>query len=103
MSYAAVDAEIDAWAKRHGLRLCTEFGGVPRRFCYVSSGAHESFQVSIEPPEGGTITVNAWDIEIDDDAELHQQWRVAIGDLIPTLDEALRQIAGWASRPRNRR
>lgn len=103
MSYEAVDDVIGSWVKRHGLTLIAEFGGEPRRFCYVSGGEHECFQVSIEPPEGGTITVNAWDVETEDDAELHQQWRVEIGDLASTLEAAFGQIADWSSRPRTRR
>ncbi|HEY2047908.1 MAG TPA: hypothetical protein VGH03_01090 [Caulobacteraceae bacterium] len=102
MTYSIVDAEIYAWAERHGLKVCTEFAGAPRRFCYVSGGEHECFQVSIEPPEDGAVTVNAWDVETQDDAELHRQWRVALGDLDPTLEAALRQIVDWKSRPRIR-
>jgi hypothetical protein len=30
------------------------------RFCYVSGGPHECFQVSIERPEGTEVLVNAW-------------------------------------------
>lgn len=102
MNYDPVDAAIAAWANRHGLTLCTEFGGVPRRFVYVSGGEHECFQVSIEPPDDGAITVNAWDVETEDDAKLHQQWRVLVDDLDPTLEAALNQVAVWRSRPRTR-
>lgn len=103
MSYQTVDATIAAWIDRHAFMLCTEFGGVPRRFCYVTRGEYECFQISIEPPDDGSITVNAWDVETEDDAELHQQWRVPVGDLIPTLDAALDQIDVWRSRRRTRR
>jgi hypothetical protein len=103
MSYAAVDAVISEWAAVHRLTLSTEFGGKPRRFCYVSGGEHECFQVSIEPPEGATVTVNAWSIETEDDAELHQQWLITTGELSATLDAALKQISRWSVRPRSRR
>lgn len=100
MNYDAVDAAIAAWADSHSLILRTEFGGVPRRFCYVSSGAQECFQVSIEPPDDGAITVNVGDVETEDDAELQQQWLVPVGHLVPTLQAALDQIAIWRVRPR---
>jgi hypothetical protein len=80
--------------------LSTVFDGQPRRFCYVSAGKDECFQVSIEPPEDGIITVNAWDVETHDDAEFHRAWQVPTSALEPTLDAALRQIADWAARPR---
>jgi len=48
MSYDAVDATIVAWADSHGLTLCTEFGGVPRRFCYVTGGEHECFGLRLQ-------------------------------------------------------
>jgi hypothetical protein len=100
MGYEAVDDGISAWAARHSLTLSTEFGGQPRRFCYVSGGKAESFQVSIEPPEDGIITVNAWDVETSDDAQFHRKWQVPISDLSSTLDKAVEQIARWARRDR---
>lgn len=102
MGYDAVDAAIAAWAASHSLTLCTEFGGGPARFCYVTGDEHECFQVSIETPADGAITVNAWGVETEDDAELNQQWRVPVGDLVPTLEAALGRIAVWRSRPRTR-
>jgi hypothetical protein len=102
MSYEAVDNVISAWAVRHGLTLNTEFGSQPRRFCYVSAGKAECFQVSIEPPKNGIITVNAWDVETHHDAEFHRAWQAQTSLLEPTLDAALKQIADWAARPRNR-
>jgi hypothetical protein len=102
MSYEAVDDVISAWAGSHGVTLSKEFGGQPRRFCYISAGKDECFQASIEPPDDGFITVNAWDVETHDDAEFHQAWRAPLSALRPTLDASLKQIADWAARPRNR-
>jgi hypothetical protein len=98
MSYEAVDDSVSAWAARHGLRLITEFAGRPCRFCYVSGGEDECYQVSVEPPEDGIITVNVWDVETRDDAELHRAWHVPVGDLGPTLEEAWEEIARWGGR-----
>lgn len=55
MTYASIDDVINAWASRRGLKLNTDFGGEPRRFCYVSAGNDECFQISIEPPDGGWL------------------------------------------------
>jgi hypothetical protein len=100
MGSDAIDAAIGAWAGRHSLRLCTGLGGT--RFCYVSGDEHECFQVSIELPDAGTVTIHAWDVETEDDAELHQSWQVPVGDLISTLEAALNQIGVWRARPRTR-
>jgi len=87
VSYEALDDVIGAWVKRHGLTLSTEFGGQPRRFSYVAGGAHECFQVSVEPPEDGYITVNARDVETVDNAEFHWQRQVVASDLGSVLNK----------------
>jgi hypothetical protein len=101
LSYSAIDPTLIEWANAHGLRLINEFGSVPSRFCYVSGGQKECFQVSIEPPEGEKVLVNAWSIETDDDAELHHAWTASIDELRSTLETALEKIKEWKSRPRN--
>lgn len=98
MSYEAVDDVISAWAASRGLALNTKFGGQPRRFCYLSGGQAECFQISIEPPAKGLVTVNVWDVETRDDAEFHRAWLVPVADLRPALEEAVEQIARWAQR-----
>lgn len=98
MSYEEVDDVIVAWAKQHGLTLSTEFGDRPCRFCYVSGGRDECFQISIEPPDDRTITVNAWDIETRDDAEFHRAWHVPVAELHSSLEKAIEQVGRWARR-----
>jgi hypothetical protein len=83
---------------RHDLKLNMEFGGRPRRCCYVSGGKGECYQISIEPPAGGITVVNAWDVETRDDTEFHRAWQASVGDLGSTLEDALEQIARWAQR-----
>ncbi len=48
MVYAVLDPVIKAWVKKNELKLATEFGGEERRFCDVTGGPQECFQVSIE-------------------------------------------------------
>jgi hypothetical protein len=100
VAYATIDAVIQEWSERHSLVLSTEFGGRERRFCYVSGGPQECFQVSIEPPEAAKVLVNAWSIETIDDAELHASWTVDAHDLPQALDAALRQVRTWDARPK---
>lgn len=102
LSYDTIDGPIAAWADRHGLIFCTEVGGATRRFCYVSGDEHECFQISVEPPDGGIVAVDAWDVETEDDAELHQRWQVPAESIVEALDAALAQIAVWRSRLRSR-
>lgn len=98
MAYATIDSLIREWAERHSLVLNTEFGGREHRFCYVSDGPQECFQVSIEPPEAARVLVNARSIETIDDAELQESWTVDETDLVQALDAALKQIRAWDRR-----
>jgi hypothetical protein len=78
MIYAEVDPAITAWARQHGLKLRTEWADAEARFCYVSGGQHECFQVSVEHPHAGKIVVHARSIETIDDVKLHEFWLVEI-------------------------
>jgi len=100
MNYAAVDQAISAWADEHGLKLLAEFGGQERRFCYVTGGPQECFQVSIEPPEGAKVIVNASSIETIDDEELKASWSVSQEEVGSALNRALETIATWSARPK---
>lgn len=100
MAYTLIDPVITAWADRHALKLFSEFGGEQRRFSYVSGGPQECFQISIEPPEEGEVSVSAWSMETIDDAELQESWRVTVDELATTLDLALAKIGAWTTRPK---
>lgn len=103
MVYSAVDPTIKAWAELHGLTICTKFAGQDRRFCYLTGGAQECFQVSIEPPDEGEILVNAWSIETIDDEELHESWRVRVEELDSALNLAFEEVMAWRDRPKGPR
>ena len=53
MIYAEVDPAITAWVRQHGLKLWTEWADAEARFCYVSGGQQECFQVSVKHPHAG--------------------------------------------------
>jgi hypothetical protein len=99
MSYTSVDAGIRDWCETRRLKLFTRFAGEEHRFCYTSSDAGECFQISIEPPIGSEIIVNAWSVETNNDDELHESWQVATPDLRRGLDLALARVEEWKARP----
>jgi hypothetical protein len=98
MVYAVLDPVIKGWVNKNELKLATEFAGEERRFCYVTGGPQECFQVSIEPPQGSEVVVNAWSIETIDDAELHESWLVHLDELGTALDLAFDKIKAWNAR-----
>jgi hypothetical protein len=89
--YDEIDRDVEQWVAAHGFKLIREFGGLPRRFFYVSAGK-ESFQISIEPPENGRALINLWSVETVDGIDTHEAWDVPIAEMQITLDEALRTI-----------
>lgn len=97
-AYLAIDDVIDRWVKRDGLALGREWQG-EARFWYTSRGS-ECFQISVTRPVGKTVTVHAWSVETDDDAELHGKWCVNLPDLEGALATATNLIDLWASRAR---
>jgi hypothetical protein len=95
MSYAALDPVIDRWVQTHGLALST--AGGEARFWYSSSQS-ECFQVAVGPQTEAGVTVIAWAVETDDDAELRAQWTVAVENLEAALAAAADMIELWKRR-----
>lgn len=100
MIYLEVDVQLVPWAEAKGFFISKEFGGAERRFFYVSGGVHECYQISVEPPVGRQVTVNAWSVETSDDKDFHESWVVPLAALRTTLDAALTKINEWAGRKR---
>jgi hypothetical protein len=98
MTYETVDPIFTKWASEHDLGMLTQFGGREQRFCYVTGGPQECFQIAVEPPGEGTIVVNVWSIETIDDVDLHACWSVPFDGLANALDTALDQIRAWDQR-----
>lgn len=97
-AYADVDGTIDRWVARNNLTLCRKWAG-EARFWYTSRG-DECFQVSVDQPSNGSVTVHAWSIETDDDAELHGEWSLALTNLEQALIAATELIDLWSKRQR---
>lgn len=96
--YAKIDETVERWVKHNNLTLCREWQG-EARFWYVSHG-QECFQLSIGQPITGSVKVQAWSVETDDDAELTGEWVVKTGDLENALVAATSTIEQWARRAR---
>jgi hypothetical protein len=97
--YAKVDPAIVAWIERHGFTLCAWFGG-EARFCYVTGGPQECFQIAVRQPVNGQVQVYAHSVETIDDAEMQSDWCVSESLVEDGLDQALACIREWIDRPK---
>jgi hypothetical protein len=95
MTYEAVDLKIQDWIRRNDLHLFTFWSGREARFAYVSSEAGECFQISIEPPADGRITVYARCVEGRTDNDQSHTWSVEVENLGKGLDRAFETVVGW--------
>ena len=103
--YAAVDGVIDAWVKKAGSTLFTEWAGAPARHFHIPGDPpFECFQVSVLAPENGRTAVVARAIDTNDDAEnkMDQTWEGPITELDGMLRSAFFTIEKWKSRVRKR-
>ena len=93
--YAEIDFEIKDWAERHSLVLFTEFAGREARFAYVSSNDAECFQIDIQPPADGKVTVSASCIEGRRENEAPYEYLVATHELDAALDKIFQIVLKW--------
>ncbi len=93
--YSSIDSVIQTWSNANSLTMFNSFAGREARFCYKSSPRGECFQISIQAPQDGTVTVDAWTIETLDDRELHESWVVPVFELPETLEAALNKLRDW--------
>ncbi len=96
--YAPIDGAIQRWVERYHLSLGREWQG-EARFWYTSR-QNECFQISIERPVNWFVTVHAWSVDTEDDAELHGEWSVDIHHFDRALTVATELIDLWAGRAR---
>jgi len=97
--YEDVDATIAAWAKANVKKLFDEWAGKPARFAYLPGlRPFECFQISVQPPCAGCITVSANSVDTDDDSEHHQTWEGPVDSLATMLKEATETVRLWVNR-----
>ena len=95
MGYSEIDPVIADWTNRHSFRLFMEQVGREIRCVYLSSIAGNVFQIWIEEPTGGRVTVYAGCVEGPKEDDLPCNWSVGINDLGAVLEEALRVVLDW--------
>jgi hypothetical protein len=93
--YAPIDAEIGDWVTRHSLRLFISFAGIERRFVYLSSVAGECFQISIDPPETGMVSIHVSCVEGRWDDDPPKDIVIPATELEPALERAITSVAEW--------
>ncbi|WDF71481.1 hypothetical protein [Novosphingobium sp. KACC 22771] len=98
-AYAEVDPIIDVWARANVKKLFNEWAGRPARFAYLPGlRPFECFQISIDAPLLGCITVHARSVDTDDESEFEQCWEGPIDTLPAMLEEATGTVQEWLSR-----
>lgn len=103
--FEAIDSVIDAWVKKAGSSLFTEWAGAPARFFHVPGDApFECFQVTVHTPENGRTAVTARAIDTNDDTEetMDQTWEGTFAQLNDMLGTALTTIERWKARERTK-
>jgi hypothetical protein len=65
---------------------------------YVSSEQGECFQLWIDEPEAGHVSIHAAGVETRSDADLRQDWRVPLDELAQALEDALGHVERWIKR-----
>ena len=95
MSYSSVDPIVRAWAQRHSLTLFTSFADREARFAYTSSKAGECFQIWIDDPADGKISVHAAGVEGRRMDDPPADWLVPISGLDTALEDAWATVMSW--------
>jgi hypothetical protein len=95
MTYRDVDQYINAWAERNSLKLQTSWAGQAARFAYVSSKAGECFQISIEPPIDGYISIHASCVEGRREDHPPEDWMYPTEDIAGALEEVFQTVTAW--------
>jgi hypothetical protein len=101
MSYAQIDAVIEAWAKRHSFTLYTSHEGQPGsdfRAVYLSSQNGECCQIWVDEPSAGLVAVHMGDIETREDEEIRKDWSATIFGLEEALEDAVAFTRAWFQR-----
>jgi hypothetical protein len=98
--YSIIDPIIDAWVVKNGFSLFDRIqGGAPSfRSIYLSSQKGECFQIWVDAPASGRVSIHAADVETRNDEELRQDWTVSLVELPSALEAAVRHVRNWMER-----
>jgi hypothetical protein len=95
MGYSEIDPHITRWADRHALVLSNGQRDNECRSVWVSSEAGECFQIWVELPCDGHVTIWAGGVESRRDDEPADDWRVSIDRFDEALEEAFQAVMAW--------
>ena len=101
MGYSAIDSVIQAWVEKHRFTLFDRIDGHTESFrsVYLSSSEGECFQIWIDEPKAGNVTVHAADVEThNNEQQLRYDWSVPVDELRSALEEAVVQVRNWMAR-----
>jgi hypothetical protein len=97
--YRDIDPIIEACVTAHGSTLFTKWADEPVRFFYLPGlRPFECFQISIDQPRSGRITVFARSIDTDDGSEFEETWEVSVDALQSALAGATQAVDRWRNR-----
>jgi hypothetical protein len=103
--YAEVDPIIEKWVERLGSKLLLEWADRPARWFHIPGDPpFECFQISIDPPSSGRISVHARAVDTNDDIEdeLELSWTGQVAELDAMMAAAVDRIAIWKPRQRKK-
>ena len=95
MSYASIDPQIRDWAAKHALKLFTSWADHAARFIYVSSVTGDCFQIWIDPPEAGQVSLHAAFVDGPRDEDLNWDCHVPESDLASALEQTFSKVTDW--------
>jgi hypothetical protein len=94
--FGTVDPAIHSWIEKHNLK---HFDWGPESRCvYLSSDRGECFQIWVDPPASGHVSIHAADVETAGDEEFRHDWRAAVNELEGALDDAVLHVRRWMNR-----
>lgn len=95
MSYELIDAQIADWAKEHSLILSTSFANRETRSAYLSSELGECFQIWVDVPVDGHVSIYATCVEGRKENEPPREWITNPREVKATLEEVFETIVQW--------
>lgn len=98
MSYLGIDPVIASWAKKNSFTLFTSQGEREIRAIYTSSQRGECFQIWIDAPDDGQVSIHAAEVETIEDKEFKKDWKVEVSEIGSALEEAFHTVKLWMSR-----
>lgn len=103
--FADIDGVIAKWVRAVDTTLHTQWADAPARFFYIPGDPpFECFQINVQAPEGGhiSVTARAMDTNDDTDEQMDRTWQGPIGDLDGMLGAAVALVETWKERERRR-